>query len=171
MKRNLLYVITVSAVLAGAHFVGAQEMHPHMHEHSNMLGQVNFRISCNHEAQMQFNHAVAWLHSFEYEEAQKAFTEVTVTDPRCGMGYWGVAMSSYHPLWTPPSDAELRTGSRAVEQGQAVGARTQRERDYLAAIEVFYKDADKLDHRRRAFAYSETICRGFGTSSFMRWTI
>jgi tetratricopeptide (TPR) repeat protein len=128
-----------------------------MHERAERLGQVNFRISCYHAAQMQFNHAVAWLHSFEYEEAEKAFAEVTVTDPRCGMGYWGIAMSNYHPLWTPPSVAELRKGSSAVEKGKAAGAGTQRERDYLAAIAVFYKDADKLDHRTRTFAYSEAM--------------
>ncbi|HEX3282368.1 MAG TPA: hypothetical protein VHR36_14120 [Pyrinomonadaceae bacterium] len=156
MKRTLLLVIT-AAVLAGTHFVGAQETHTHMHEGAEKLGQVNFRTSCNPEAQMQFNHAVAWLHSFEYEEAEKAFREVTVTDPRCGIGYWGIAMSSYHQLWTPPSEAELRKGWSAVEKGKAAGARTQRERDYLAAIEVFYKDADKLDHRTRTFAYSDAM--------------
>ena len=76
---------------------------------------------------------MAWLHSFEYEEAEKAFTEVTVTDPRCGMGYWGIAMSNYHPLWAPPSSAELQKGWSAVEKGKATGARTQRERDYPKA--------------------------------------
>jgi predicted Zn-dependent protease len=162
MKRTLLFVITLTAVALSAflfdtHSVLGQETHTHMHERSEKLGQVNFRISCNHEAQMQFNHAVAWLHSFEYEEAEKAFSEVTVTDPRCGMGYWGIAMSSYHPLWTPPSAAELQKGSSAVEKGKAAGARTQRERDYLAAIEVFYKDADKPDHRTRTFAYGEAM--------------
>jgi tetratricopeptide (TPR) repeat protein len=156
MKRTLLLVIT-SAVLAGPQFVAAQEMHPHMHEHTDKLGQVNFRTSCSHEAQMQFNHAVAWLHSFEYEEAEKAFTEVTTTDPRCGLGYWGIAMSHYHPLWAPPSSAELQKGWSAVEKGKTTGARTQREQDYLAAIEVFYKDADKLDHRTRTFAYSDAM--------------
>ncbi len=109
------------------------------------------------QAQRQFNRAVAWLHSFEYEEAEKAFTEVTVTDPRCGMGYWGIAMSNYHPIWAPPTAAELQKGSRAMEKAKVVGARTQRERDYIAAIEVFYKDSDKLDHRTRKFTNSEAM--------------
>lgn len=157
MKHTLLIVVTLAAVLAGTHFAAAQETHTHMHERAEKLGQVNFRISCNREAQMQFNRAVAWLHSFEYEEAEKAFREVTVTDPRCGMGYWGIAMSSYHPLWAPPSPAELQRGASAVEKGKGAGARTQRERDYLAAVEVFYQDADKVDHRTRTFAYSEAM--------------
>jgi hypothetical protein len=73
------------------------------------------------------------------------------------MGHWGVAMSNYHPLWAPPTAAELRKGALAVEQAKAAGARTQRERDYIAAVELFYKDADKLNHRARADAYAEAM--------------
>ncbi|HEX3185051.1 MAG TPA: hypothetical protein VHQ94_09640, partial [Pyrinomonadaceae bacterium] len=99
----------------------------------------------------------AWLHSFEYDEAEKAFTEVAVADPQCGMAYWGIAMSNYHPLWAPPGAAELKKGWDAVEKGKTAGAQTAREQGYLAAIEVFYKDYDKLDHRQRAFAYSDAM--------------
>jgi hypothetical protein len=102
---------------------------------------------------------VAWLHSFEYEEAEKAFTEVAATDPRCGMAYWGVAMTNYHPLWAAPTPAELKRGWDAIEKAKLAGARTQRERDYIAAVELFYKDADKLDHRTRTFAYHEAMNR------------
>ena len=73
------------------------------------------------------------------------------------MGYWGVAMSNYHPLWAPPTAEELRKGTSAMEKAKAIGAQTPRERDYIAAMEVFYKDSDKLDHRTRAFAYSEAM--------------
>ena len=75
------------------------------------------------------------------------------------MGYWGIAMSNYHPIWVPPNAAELQKGSAAIEKAKSVGARTGRERDYIAAIEVFYKVADKLDHRTRTFAYSESMER------------
>ncbi len=135
--------------------VKAQEAHQHQHE----LGKVNFTISCSVSAQKQFNRAVAWLHSFEYEEAEKAFTQVSFTDQKCGMGYWGVAMSNYHPIWAPPTVEELKKGWTAIEKARSVGARTARERDYIAAIEVYYKDADKLDHRARAFAYREAMER------------
>jgi hypothetical protein len=166
VKRNILVVILLTAALLfHTHSASAQEAHPpqhtHTHEPSDKLGQVNFTVSCIPQAQRQFNRAVAWLHSFEYEEAEKAFTEVTVTDPRCAMGYWGIAMSGYHPLWAPPSAAELQKGLSAVEKAKIAGAHTQRERDYIAALEVFYKDADKLngklDHRTRAFAYNEAM--------------
>ena len=162
MKRTLRLFILLNAALLVTFLPHAnsvspqvgQPQHKHMHDPSEKLGQVNFTVSCNPKAQRQFNRAVAWLHSFEYEEAEKAFSEVTVTDLRCGMGYWGIAMSNYHPIWAPPSEAELQKGSSAIEKAKAVGAHTQRERDYIAAIEVFYKASDKLDHRARTFAYS-----------------
>ena len=140
-------------------FITAQAQHgDHRHEPSE-LGRVNFVISCTPQAQKQFNRAVAWLHSFEYEEAEKAFTEVAATDPQCGMAYWGVAMSNYHPLWAAPTATELKRGWEAIEKARVAGARTQRERDYIAALELFYKDPDKLDHRTRTFAYHEAMKR------------
>ena len=153
MKIPLLFVALFLFVTSGY----SQEMHPHKHDPSESVGVVRFPVSCKPEAQKQFNRAVAWLHSFEYEEAEKAFTEVTVTDPQCAMGYWGVAMSNYHPLWAPPTPAQLKTGWDAVEKAKAAGARTPREQGYIAAMEAFYKDHDKLDHRKRTFAYSDAM--------------
>ena len=166
MKHILWVVILLTAIVSFAllcdiHSATGQEghqlQHTHQHDPSEKLGQVNFKVSCTPQAQKQFNRAVAWLHSFEYEEAEKAFTEVTVTDPRCGMGYWGIAMSNYNPLWAPPTAEQLQQASSAVEKAKTAGAKTQRERDYIAAIEVFYKDADKVDHRTRSFAYSDAM--------------
>jgi len=152
MKRFLQ--VTLLGLLFAAS-AKAQDAHQHQHQHE--LGKVNFAVSCSPSAQQQFNRAVAWLHSFEYEEAEKAFTQVASTDPKCVMGYWGVAMSNYHPIWVPPSEEELKKGRAAIEKAKSVVALTPRERDYIAAIEVFYKDADKLDHRTRAFAYRDSM--------------
>jgi tetratricopeptide (TPR) repeat protein len=139
--------------------VQAQEPRHHQSDDSIKLGRVNFPVSCTAQVQKQFNLAVAWLHSFEYEEAEKVFTEITVNDPRCGMGYWGIAMSNYHPLWAPPTADELQKGWKAIEKARSVGAKTERERDYIAAIELFYKDSDKLDHRTRVLAYTDAMER------------
>ena len=164
MKKNLpAAALTTAALLAAlicqAPRAGAQETHQHHHDPSEKLGRVNFDVSCTPEARRRFNRAVAWLHSFEYEEAERAFAEVAAADPRCAMAFWGVAMSNYQPLWAPPTAAELQRGARAVEQARAAGARTQRERDYIAAVGLFYKDADRLDHRARANAYGEAMAR------------
>jgi len=155
IKALKLILLAALAVLAAASLGSAQHMHGH--DPSEDLGRVSFRISCSPAAQKQFNRAVAWLHSFEYEEAEKAFREAIATDRGCVMGYWGIAMSQYHPLWVPPTPAQLQKAASTLELAKSVSARTPRERDYLAAIEVFYRDADKLDHRTRSLAYSKAM--------------
>ncbi len=164
MKKNLpVAALSTAALLVTlicrATPVAAQMEHQHHHDRTEKLGRVNFEVSCTPEARKQFNRAVAWLHSFEYEEAERAFAGVAATDPRCGMAFWGVAMSNYHPLWAPPTAAEFQKGKQAAEQARSVGARTERERDYIAAVELFYKDSDKLDHRARASAYGEAMAQ------------
>jgi hypothetical protein len=120
-------------------------------------GEVDFPISCGPAAQKTFKHAVWTLHSFWYPEALKAFTAVTEAEPSCAMGYWGIAMSHWYPLWFPPSPAALKAGSDAVAKAIAAPPKTERERDYIAAIATFYRDSDKLDHRTRAVAYEKAM--------------
>ena len=78
-------------------------------------------------------------------------------DRACGMAHWGVAMTYYHPIWAPPTPAELAAGRAAAEEATRLGARSERERGYIAAIGTFYKDADKLDHRTRALAFRDAM--------------
>jgi tetratricopeptide (TPR) repeat protein len=131
------------------------------HEHPagdpTKLGKVSFPVSCDVSVQAQFTSAVAMLHSFWYEKASETFAAVAEKDPTCGMAYWGIAMTYYHPIWQPPGPADLKAGTAAVEKAKLVGAKTQRERDYIAAIEVFYKDSDKVDHGTRALAYERAM--------------
>lgn len=131
------------------------------HEHSTgelgNFGKVNFAISCDAAVQPEFNRAVAILHSFGYEKAAGAFAEIAEKDPACGMAFWGLAMTYYHPVWEAPSPTVLKEGWAAVERAKSAGAKTQRERDYIAAIEVFYKDSGQLDHRTRALAYEKAM--------------
>jgi tetratricopeptide (TPR) repeat protein len=122
------------------------------------LGKVDFPISCSPEAQAQFNRAVAMLHSFWFPQAPKAFAAVSETDPGCAMAHWGIAISQRaNPLVGPPDSAALKRGLSSIERAKAIGAKTQRERDYIAAIELFYKDSDKLDHRARVLAYEKAM--------------
>ena len=47
----------------------------------------------------------------------------------------------------PPPVGNLPLGLAAIEKGKAVGAKTQRERDFINAMAAFYTDYDKVDHR------------------------
>jgi hypothetical protein len=161
MKSGKLFLCAILLFLVSVAVTKAQEPHQHDHQHgaTEKLGQVHFRISCGAQAQQQFTRALALLHSFQYLEAGQAFAEIAASEPQCVMAYWGAAMSNYHPLWTPPTPAELKKGWEAVEKAKTVTARTQRERDYIAAIEAFYKDADKLGHYQRAQGYATAMER------------
>jgi hypothetical protein len=120
---------------------------------------VKFEVSCNAAAQLEFNRAVAMLHSFFYPEAGRTFTKVTEIDPACGMGHWGVAMSWWYPLWYPPTKEALAQGAAAAAKARAVAPKTERELDYIAAIGMFYRDLDKLDHKSRALAFETAMER------------
>jgi hypothetical protein len=146
MNRILPFTMLMGLVVLGV--LSADDQDHHGHE----LGSVHFPISCSPPAQERFDHGLALLHSFWYDEAVKTFSEVTRMEPACAMGYWGVAMSLYHPIWASPTPADLKRGAAAVQMAKSARAKTQRERDYIAAMEAFYKDSDKVDHRERALS-------------------
>ena len=124
---------------------------------ANIVEEVDFATSCSPAVQHLFKHAVWTLHSFWYPEALKDFTAVTEAEPGCAIGYWGIAMSHWYPLWYPPSPAALKAGSEAVAKATEAPTKTAREKDYIAAIAAFYRDSDKLDHRTRAVAYEKAM--------------
>jgi hypothetical protein len=125
---------------------------------TEQLGQVDFPVDCSAQARPDFNRAVALLHSFWFDAAAKAFATVAQKDPSCGMAYWGIAMTWLgNPFAWPPSPKALQEGAAAVEKARAAGGKTPREQAYIAAVEVFYKDADKIDHRTRAVAYERAL--------------
>jgi tetratricopeptide (TPR) repeat protein len=155
---RLSFAFVVLLVGTSSLFVRAGfAQHEHPAGDTARLGKVTFPISCAPSVQQQFSSAVAMLHSFWYEKANETFAAVAEKDPTCGMAYWGIAMTYYHPIWQPPESAELKAGSTFIEKAKLVGARTQRERDYIAAIDAFYKDSDKIDHATRAQAYERAM--------------
>jgi tetratricopeptide (TPR) repeat protein len=158
MTRTATRIVTIAAlVLLPAAEVIAQEDHSHVHGADETLGTVHFQTSCRPEVAGAFTRAVALLHSFGYEEARKEFENVARRDPSCGMASWGVAMTYYHPIWSPPNDAELAAGQTAARRAQQVGGTTPRERGYIAAIGEFYSDVNRAHHDARALAYCKAL--------------
>ena len=122
------------------------------------LGRVHFETSCTPQAQEKFDRGLAMVHSFFYPDSVQAFTDAAAADPQCAIAYWGIAISSRpNPLILPLTSAALKNGLEAVEKGKAIGAKTERERDWLAAIELYYKDYDKVDQTERGLAYEKAM--------------
>ena len=160
MKPNCLLL---SAGLFAAAFVAPAFAHPDDASNKGMpaketFGRVFFKTSCTPEAQKQFDRALAMLHSFYFPETVKAFTAIPETDPACAIAYWGLAVSTRpNPLVGPWDAATLKRGLDAVEKGRAVGAKTQRERDWIEAIGEVYKDFDKVDQDTRTKNYEKAM--------------
>lgn len=129
------------------------------HDRSDQLGQVAFENTCSPAAGAVFAKGVAWLHSFEYEQAEKTFNEAATVDPSCSIPHWGTAMSLYHPLWAPPTSAELERGRTAIAKGLARPAASERERAIFGAIAEFYRNSETEGHGPRVQAYSAAMRR------------
>lgn len=157
MRSLTVIAVVLLAGVCAAFVAPAVAQHEHPAGDSGKLGKVSFPVSCDPSLQPQFSSAVAMLHSFWYEKASETFAAIAEKDPTCGMASWGIAMTYYHPIWQAPGPADLKAGAASVEKAKLAGAKTQRERDYIAALETFYKDADKVDHRARALAYEKAM--------------
>src|SRR5438132_3323204 len=142
---------TVAAGLASAQSACAQ------HESDTRLGTVHFMTSCNETAQRGFDRGMRYQHSFWYRQAKEIFEDVAKADPECGMAFWGIALTLLsNPHGAPPA-SNLPLGLAAIQKAKAVGAKTQRERDYIDALAVMYVDYDKIDHRSRVQAYLKAM--------------
>jgi hypothetical protein len=119
------------------------------------LGKVTFPVSCNKAAQKEFEVAMAYYHSFAWPQLKASLDRVLQADPACGMAHWGRALAFLdNPFVWPGSltPTVLADGQAAIDAARAAGLKTPRERDYVDALAVFFKDADKLNHRTRATA-------------------
>ncbi len=105
-------------------------------------GTVDFKVSCAPEVRPEFIRGVALLHSFFYEEARRIFTEVAARDPNCAMAQWGIAMTWWHPIWTPPTSDEMSAGKAAIEKAMAMKAGTDLERGFITALNAYYNTPD-----------------------------
>ncbi|MGC2743940.1 MAG: hypothetical protein WA672_12180 [Candidatus Angelobacter sp.] len=125
-------------------------------ESSEALGKIIFPNSCTPGAQPPLLNGIAQLHSFQYAAAENAFTEVIHADPKCAMAYWGLAMSSYRPLWDGADEKALKKGRHFLEQIQKDWPVSQREHEYIDAVAIIFSDNRNLGDARIT-AYSRAM--------------
>lgn len=134
----------------------------HDHHHQlGKLGRVVFPVSCTPAAQQRFEHAMAVLHSFWWEEGDRAFGEVLKADSTCTMAYWGIALNAWGNPFAggPVGGTGLQKGAEAAERASALPVKTARERGFLAAAAALYRDADSTPNAARLQAYADTMAR------------
>ena len=122
------------------------------------LGEVNFPVSCDAATQKEFNRAMALFHSFWFNPAKNSFAKVLEHDRECGIAHWGIAiMSMGNPFTWPSNPNAAKAGAPAAAEAQRVGAKSERERDYIAALSTFFKDWQTTEFRPRALAFEKAM--------------
>jgi tetratricopeptide (TPR) repeat protein len=124
--------------------------------HGNQFGTVNFPTHCSASVQPTMEMGLALLHSFQYQEAEQAFTTATHVDSACALAYWGKAMALYEPLWDFPQPQTLALGWQDVEQARKIPVQDPRIRGYVEAAGAFYQPKDRRPIAR-AQAYSSAM--------------
>jgi tetratricopeptide (TPR) repeat protein len=135
----------------------ALSLESHSHPPPEKLGTVAFSTSCAPIVEHDFERAVALLHSFAYTASENAFREIVLVDPHCAMAHWGIAMSLYHPLWSPPEPADVLKGRTEVHQAMHLSGQTPREKQFIAAAAAYYRDSDHWSPEARALAYEKAM--------------
>ena len=153
--REFLFAATIAAVaVLGCCAPGlAQE------DADQKLGTVHFATSCNETAQRRFDRAMRYQHSFWYSESKEIYEEAIKADPECAIAYWGIALSLLNNPHGAIPAPNLPPGLSAIEKAKAVGARTERERDYIDALAVMYLDYDKTPQQVRVQSYLDALRR------------
>ena len=131
----------------------------HQHGSGEKLGAVHFATSCNEGAQKEFDRAVALLHSFQFRRSIEGFNAALKSDATCGIAYWGIALSQWSNPFVPGTKdkGQLQEGRESAQRGIAAGAKTERERAYIAAVGKLYNSFESAPQRARLLAYRDAM--------------
>jgi Tfp pilus assembly protein PilF len=148
-----------AAALAAAVALGCSFSQPAraQEETDQRLGTVHFETSCNETAQRRFDRGMRYQHSFWYRASKEIFEDTIKADPQCAIAYWGVALSLLLNPFGAPLPANLEQGLAALQKAKAIGAKTPRENEFIAALLAYYTDYDKIDHRTRLQVYLKAM--------------
>jgi tetratricopeptide (TPR) repeat protein len=157
--RSVVLVGSALAALADPARLVAQDHGPH-HDQLGRLGRVSFPVSCAPEARRRFEHAMAVLHSFWWEEGEGAFGAVVAADSTCAMGHWGRALNAWgNPFAGGPSSPALARGAEAAALAAAKPLPTPREQGFVNAVAALYRNPRTSSNAARLQAYADTLAR------------
>ena len=108
--------------------------------------QRSFKTSCNEVAQRRFDRGMRYQHSYWYLKP-RVFEEASGRS-NVRHGALGHRAHSWTTRTTHPA-AQPRARPCAITKAKEVGAKTERERDYIDALMVMYADYDKIPHAQR----------------------
>jgi len=152
--RKAFFATSTAAILA---FGFWQSSSPGQDATDQQLGNVHFETSCNDVAQRRFDRAMRYQHSYWYAQARSILEDALKADPSCAIVYWGIALGLWDNQHNPPPAPNNAPALAAIQKAQAVGAKTQRERDFIDALALLYTDYDKVSYRTRLLAHVKAM--------------
>jgi tetratricopeptide (TPR) repeat protein len=114
------------------------------------------------EARARILDGIAFLHQFEYEDANEAFRAAQALDPTAVLAYWGEALTYHQALWRRENvDAARAALARLAPTpaARAAKAHSPRERGLLAAVDQLFGDGDRSTRHARYAAAMATLHR------------
>jgi tetratricopeptide (TPR) repeat protein len=124
-----------------------------------VLGSVSFEISCKRQVREEFNRAVALLHSFWLDEAERTFKAVAKRDPDCAMAQWGVAMTNFNQVNGGPTPAGVAAANQALARAGAAREKDSREAAYIGTLHSFFDAYAEKDFQMHAERYAGAMAR------------
>ena len=122
------------------------------------FGEVSFSLSCRYDLRQTFDLGLTLIHSFEYAEAEKAFVSILDKDSECLMAYWGAAMSILnHPLSFKQNPKSLKRGEELLKVAKTLTPNNEKEKDYIDAVSIYFKDWQNLDTQTRKLNYESKM--------------
>ena len=122
------------------------------------FGEVSFSLSCRYDLRETFDLGLTLIHSFEYAEAEKAFVSILDKDSECLMAYWGAAMSILnHPLSFKQNPKSLKRGEELLKVAKTLTPNNEKEKDYMDAVSIYFKDWQNLDTQTRKLKYESKM--------------
>src|SRR6201999_2453753 len=139
-RENVMRELLFATTIAAATTLGFSAPGLTQEDTDQKLGTVHFATSCNETAQRRFDRAMRYQHSFWYRASKEIYEEALKADPECAIAYWGIALSLLNNPHSAVPAPNLPLGLAAIEKAKALGAKTQRERDYIDALAAMYVD-------------------------------
>jgi hypothetical protein len=152
-RENIMRELLLSAAIAAAVTSGLCVPVSAQDDADQKFGKVHFATTCNEIAQRRFDRAMRYQHSFWYAESKEIYEEAIKADPDCAIAYWGIALALLNNPHGAIPVPNLPLGLAAIDKGKAVGAKSERERDYIDALSVMYVDYDKIPQQARVQSY------------------
>src|SRR6516164_7917609 len=158
LRLAALFVLAACLVI----LLAQRKVPEHASESQEGFGDVHMQTSCSDRVTVDFDRALALLHNFWYDRALQRFNKVAKNDPECAMAYWGAAMTYNHPFWDPPSQADETAAWALVQKGLTAKEASPREKLYLGAVAVLYKDAGAGTKSSRDARYRVAMAAVYG---------